>query len=498
MSLPEISAAEQIGFPILSVLIFFPIVSAVIATLVARDRLARQLLLSVAVVELVLAMILAVSFTPGTAAIQFAERTPWIATAGVGYHVGVDGISVLFVPLTAFVAVMVLLFSWNDVRLRPKSYFAALLALTGITIGIFAALDLVLFFVFWELVLVPSYLLLRLWGIGPQRAFAAVKYVMFMLVGSAPMLAGIVLLAVNHQTQTGRYSFDFLDLLTAPVPARLQILVFFFLAFGLAIKAPLFPFHTWLPTALMEGPVGIGMFLVGVKIGVYGFVRLPLPLVPDAAREWSWLMAVLGVVAILYGGLIALVQPNLRRLLAFASVSHVGLALLGVFSISTQGLQGALLLLLNLGIVSTGLLFLAGALHLRTGSSELSAFGGVARSAPLLGAFFFMIGLAAIGLPGTSGFPGEFLVLLGAFGAWRVLAAVAVLGVIIAAAYFLTYYQRAFLGSSAGQQPVPDLRVRETALAAALTILIFWIGLFPAPLLNVTSGSVQALVERVR
>ena len=243
----------------------------------------------------------------------------------------------------------------------------------------------------------------------------------------------------------------------------------------------------------------MSIFLIGLKMGIYGFVRFAIPLVPEAAREWFWLVAALGLIAIVYGALIALVQPNLRRLLAFASVSHVGLATLGLFSLNVQGLQGGLLMLINLGIASAGLFFLASFLYARTGSWELSAFGGAARHVPLLATFFFIVGLAGIGMPGTSGFPGEFLILLGAFRVHWSLAAVAVLGVILSAAYFLSYYERAFLGPVARDavRTSQDLRPREALIAATLVVTILWIGLFPAPLLNITSGSVQALVERV-
>lgn len=498
MNLHEIQAADQVGFPILTVLIFFPVLSAVALTLIEDERRMRQTAVAVAIAEFVLAVSMAVIFTPGVSDIQFAERVAWIETARVGYHVGVDGISVLFVPLTAFVTLTIMLFSWTGVTFRPKSYLAALLVLEGMTIGIFASLDLVLFFLFWELILVPSYFLLRVWGIGPERQHAAVKYVMYMLTGSAPLLLGIVMLGVNHYSAAGAYSFDFLELSRVPVPRELQTLIFWLLAFGLAVKAPLFPFHTWVPTVLLQGPIGVGMFLMGLKVGAYGFMRFVLPLVPDAAREWAWLMSGLGATAIVYGGLIALVQVNLRRLLAFAAVSHVGLVILGIFTLGVQGIQGGLLLMFNLGIVSTGLLFLTGLLHARTGSSELSAFGSIARQAPLLATFFFIIGLAAIGLPGTSGFPGEFLVLLGAFGVHWALAGVGVVGVILTAAYFLSYYERAFLGPPAKHgRCIPDLRRHEFAIAAAFALVIFWIGLFPAPLLHITSGSVLALVRRL-
>lgn len=499
MVLNEVSAAQQIGFPILSVLIFLPLIWAILLNLIRDDHWLRLTALIGAGLELLLAVVMVLNFTPGVSDIQFAERIEWMAAVGVGYHLGVDGISVLFIPLTAFLALMVMLFSWNAVRFRPRTYLTALLVLEATTIGIFTSLDLVLFFVFWELILVPSFLLIRLWGIGPQREYAALKYALYMLAGSMPLLMGIVLLGINHHDATGSLSFDLPTLLAVPVALEMQTLIFFLLAFGFAVKGPVFPFHTWLPTALMEGPVGMSVMLVGLKLGIYGFLRFAIPLLPEAAREWAWLMLVLGVIAILYGALIALVQRNLRRLLAFASVGHVGLAILGLFSLTVQGLQGALMLMLNLGIATTGLLFLTGFLHSRTGSSELAALGGIGRHVPLLATFFFIIGLAFIGVPGTSGFPGEFLILLGAFNAHWALAAVAVLGVILNAAVFLFFYERAFLGPVLRDavRNLRDLRPRELVVAAVMGVLVLLIGLFPDPILTMTSGSVQAVVERV-
>ncbi len=502
----EIFADQQIGFPILSALIFLPIVWTILLYLIRDEAVLRTTALVGALVELALALVMVFNFTPGIADIQFAERIEWIATLGAGYHVGVDGISVLFIPLTAFLTLMVLLFSWNNVKFFTRFYLANVFFLQAVTVGIFASLDLILFYLFWELALVPTYFLIRLWGIGPQRQYAALKYVVYLLVGSAPLLIGIVLLAMNYhdvavaQGTLPSYSFDLLTLLTVPVPLAMQTMIFFLLAVGFAVKGPLFPFHTWMPTALMEGPIGGGIFLIGLKLGVYGFLRFAIPLVPEASREWFWLMAVLGLIALLYGALIALVQPNLRRLLAFASVSHVGLAVVGVFSMNMQGIQGGLFMLLNLGIVATGLFVLTGFLYTRLGSSDLSAFGGLARHVPRLATFFFIVGLAFIGTPGTSGFHGEFLILLGAFRAQWQLAAVGVLGVILSAAYFLWYYERAFFGpvTNKAVPKLQDLTPRELIVAGSTAVLILWIGFYPAPILNITSGSVEALVKRVQ
>ena len=505
MIFDEIFAAEQIGFPILTLLIVIPIASAILLAFIKDENFARWAAVSGALVELVLALVMVCQFIPGVAHMQFAERVEWISTLGISYHLGVDGISVLFVPLAAFLTVMVILISWRAVRFLNKLYFAAVLAFEATVIGVFVSLDLFVFFIFWELMLVPSYFLLKLWGVGPERQHAGLKYVMYMLVGSAPMLIGIVLLGINHHNTTGAgaaapfYSFDFLTLLNVPIAPPLQTLIFFLLGFGFAVKGPLFPFHTWMPAALLEGPAAMGIFLVGLKLGVYGFIRFVIPLLPVASAEWLWLMVLLGLFASLYGALIAMVQPNLRRLLTFASVSHVGLATLGLFSLNQQGMQGGIVMLINLGFVSPGLFILAASLRARSGSSDLFAFGGLARQVPLLATFFFLLGMAVIGLPGTSGFTGEFLILQGAFLLHPALASVAVLAIILSAAYLLMFYERAFFGpvTRPAVKTLPDLVPREIAVAAATCVMVLWIGFYPAPFLRITGGSVAALVERV-
>ena len=506
MTLEEIFAAQQIGFPILSTLILIPVASAILLSFVKDENLARWIGLTGALVELLLALVMVFEFIPGVSHIQFAERVGWISTVGISYHLGVDGISVLFVPLTAFLSVAAILISWRSVRFLNKPFLAAVLAFEAMAIGVFVSLDLFVFFVFWELMLVPSYFLIKLWGTGPDRQHAGLKYVMYMLVGSAPLLIGIVLLGVNYHSTTGgsgaapSYSFDLLTLLNVPIAPRYQTLIFFLLVFGFAVKGPLFPFHTWMPAALLEGPAAMGIFLVGLKLGVYGFVRFVIPLLPEAAAKWFWLMAVIGVFASLYGALIARVQPNLRRLLAFASVSHVGLATLGLFSLNQQGIQGGILMLINLGFVSTGLFILAASLHARSGSSELLAFGGLAGQTPLLATFFFLFGMANIALPGTSGFTAEFLILQGAFVLHPAITGLAVLGTILSAAYILVYYEHAFFGPVTREavKTFPDLLGRETVIAAATAVMILWIGLYPAPFLRITDGSVKALVEHIR
>ena len=507
MILDEVAAIQQIGFPILTILTFLPIVGAVALWLFQKDEdLIRKSALAVAGLELFISVLLMWNFTPNSAQIQFSERADWIPAIGVGYHMGVDGINVLFIPLTAFLIFLIMVYSWDTERNLLKPYLMALLGLEGTIVGVFASLDLILFFFFWELMLVPSYFLIKLWGTGPNRQYAALKYVLYTLTGSVLMLVGMVLLNLNYHAAAVAshteplYSFDFIDLLNVPVPPEKQALIFFLMFFGFAFKAPVFPFHTWLPTALVEGPIVMSVLLAGVKLGTFGFIRFTIPLLPEASKDWLWLMAGLGLVAIIYGALIALVQTDFRRLLAYSSISHLGFVMLGLFALNFQGLQGSLLQMINLGFSTAGLFFMAGFLYNRTGSAELSAYGGLARHVPLLATFMLVLGLASIGLPGTNGFVGEFLILLGAFRAHWALAAIGVLGVILGAAYFLWYYERAFFGPMTHEpkRPLHDLRPREWGIAVALSVMVLWIGLYPAPFLNMINGSVQALADRVQ
>jgi NADH-quinone oxidoreductase subunit M len=506
MILNEVAAIEQIGFPILTVLTFLPFLGAVVIWLFQKDEdLILKSALAVAGLEFFISAVLFQHFTPDSAHIQFAERASWIPAIGISYHLGVDGISVLFIPLTAFLTVLIMVYSWDAEKTLLKPYLMALLALEGTMIGVFASLDLILFFVFWELMLIPGYFLIKLWGPGADRQYAALKYVLYTLTGSVLMLVGIVLLNLNfHAAAVAShteplYSFDLVDLLTVPVPPERQALIFFLLFFGFAFKAPVFPFHTWLPTALVEGPFVMSVLLAGIKLGTYGFIRFSLPLLPEASRSWMWVMAALGLAAIIYGALIALVQSDFRRLLAFSSISHLGFVMLGLFALNFQGLQGSLLQMINLGFSTAGLFFMAGFLYTRTGSADLAAYGGLAHRVPLLATFILILGLASIGLPGTNGFVGEFLILVGAFRAHWALAAVGVVGVILGAAYFLWYYERAFFGPAAASalKPLHDLQPREWGIAAALGVMILWIGLYPAPFLGMINGSVQALADRL-
>jgi NADH-quinone oxidoreductase subunit M len=495
------------AFPILSCILFLPLAGAAVLWLFEDEDMVRTSALTIALVELALSVFVLLRFVPESAAMQFAEHVRWIPALGISYHLAVDGISVLFVGLTAFLTVLIVIYSWDSVRHQVKLYMMALLALETTTMGVFVSLDLILFFVFWELMLIPSYFLIKLWGGGAERHYAALKYVLYTLLGSVFMLVGIALLDLNyHQWATlhhtePTYSFDLLELLTVPIPLHQQILIFWLMFLGFAFKAPVFPFHTWLPDALLEGPIGMAVVLAGVKLGTFGFMRFSIPLLPEASKSQTVVSIVmaLGLAAILYGAIVALIQPDFRRLLAYSSISHLGFIVIGLFALNYQGLQGSLLTMINLGFSTAGLFFIAGFLYSRQQSTHLSAFGGMAKQVPLLATFFLLIGLASIGLPGTNGFVGEFLILLGTFKAHWLYGSIAVLGVIFGAAYFLWYYERAMMGplSKSVTPLIADLHFREVIIAVSLSVMILWIGLYPAPFLKLMNGSVQALVDRL-
>jgi len=498
----EITADEQIGFPILSTLVFLPTVTLIALGFLRNDRAARRVAMAGALAVLGLSLVLAGQFRRGDTDFQFAEQLPWVEAVGISYHLAVDGVSVLFVPLTALLIVVVMLSSGTSVRHQPRAYLMAVLAFETAAIGVFTAVDLILFFVFFEIMLIPTYVLIKVWGGGSQRGRAAQRYVLTMLLGSAALLIGFILLGVSYRSAAGSdgaLSFDLLVLMDSPAPRGTQTAAFFLLAFAFALKAPMFPLHGWMPAALMEGPIGMAVLLVGLKMGVFGFLRFVLPLTPDAFASWSWLVALLGVAAVLYGALIALVQFDLRRLIAFASISHVGLAMLGLSSLNAQGVQGAVFLLVNLGLVSTAMLLAAGFIQQRVGSTDVAALGGLAQRTPALATFLFVASLGAVGLPGTSGFPGEFLILLGAFSAHGWLAAIAVTTVILAAAYVLMFFQRSVHGRirSTVVEAAQDLRSREALTATVLGVSIIVLGFFPAAVLDYSSASVDDLVTRL-
>ncbi|WP_320416237.1 NADH-quinone oxidoreductase subunit M [Candidatus Reidiella endopervernicosa] len=376
-------------FPILSLMIVSLPVAALLIWLTPDPLRARWIALTAALFDLVLSLIAVAQFNPANSGFQLVERHSWIPTLNVDYLIGVDGISILFLPLTVLLFIGVILASWNTTRTLPRLYFMLLMVLESSVIGIFCALDTMLFFLFWELTLIPTYFLISLWGVGPNRRYAAVKYTLFMMATGVPMLFGFLVLAFNHTGASGLV-FDYQTLLSTPLPAELQTAVFFLLLVGFAAKAGVVPFHSWLPTVAMEGPAAITAIMVGLKLGLYGLIRFTIPLAPEAAHEFHWLLAGLGISGVIYGAILALAQSNLRRMLAFSSISHAGLVVLGIASLEIIGLQGALFQLLNFVVVAGGIFLLTGYLHQRIGSTDYASLGGVAKSMPLLAAFYFL------------------------------------------------------------------------------------------------------------
>lgn len=492
------------SFPLLSLCLAWPLLGALSLAFIRDSRLAKRGAVLVAAMELLFTVAAAGVFDTARGDFQLLEDYPWIPGLNIHYQLGVDGISILFLPMTALLTLMTLLASWNSVQRLNRFQLALMLALESMTIGVFTALDLALFFLFWELTLPPIFFLIGLWGIGAERRYAAMKYTLYMLFGGVPLLFGIILLAINHAQYTGEaipqgLAFSLPLLLNTPIPESAQGLIFLLLVLGFAVKAPLLPFHTWLPTVAAEAPPFVSALLLGLKLGVYGILRFAMPLAPQAAFEHRWLLAILGAVTLIYGALIALRQTNLRRLLAYSSISHVGLVIVGIATFTMQGLQGAVMQLLNFGIVASGLMLIAGMLQQRSGSTDVVHLGGLAKPMPRLTTLFFVFALSSIGLPGTNGFPAEFLMILGTLHTYPALAITALCGAVLAAAYMLSFIRRAFFGpiAHAAIAEAQDLRPRELALLVLPALLVLILGLYPQWLLSYQQTSLQAWLEHM-
>jgi NADH-quinone oxidoreductase subunit M len=482
-------------FPWLSLLLLILPLGAILTGFMP-GREARWAALTTALLALVVSLVVVVLFDPTQMGFQLQETTPWIPNLGIAYRLGVDGLSVLFLPFTALLFVGVILASWNAIRTLPRMYFALLLVLECTMMGIFTSLDTILFFLFWEMTLLPLFFLISLWGSGANRRYAGVKYSLFMLAGGLPILVGFVVMALDHPAGTP-LSFAYTDLLQHSRSYGVQVTVFFLLLVGFGAKVPLFPLHTWLPVVAQEGPAGVVALLTGLKVGAYGLLRFALPLAPDAAREFQWVLVGAGMIGVLYGAVAALSQTSLRRMLAFSSLSHVGLVVLGIASFSPQGIQGAVFQLLNFSLVAGGLFLITGFLHQRTGSTEILSLGGVAKSMPLLASFFFFLGLAGIGMPATSGFPAEFLLIVSILEVHIGAGLVVLFVVILGAAYFLNFYRKAFLGEAVHDiiRDAPDLKRRELAVLLVLVLLVLVFGFYPQGILDVTQASGQYWVS---
>ncbi|MCC7418582.1 MAG: NADH-quinone oxidoreductase subunit M [Acidobacteria bacterium] len=491
-------------FPILSSLVAVPIAGALLLLFIRDDEAHAPLIRLVALVVSVLVfagtLLLWSLFSPGSAEFQFQERYAWIPSFGISYAVGVDGISLLLLVLTGFLTPLSLLASWHSVHRKTRAFCLLVLLLEAAMMGVFISLDLFLFYVFWDAMLIPMYFLIGIWGYD-RRIYAALKFLLYTMAGSVLMLLAILGLAYLHSTATGRYSFDLQQLHQIGIPASLQF--WFFLAFTLAfaIKVPLFPFHTWLPDAHVQAPTAGSVILAGVllKMGTYGLVRFAFPLFPLAASFFAPYLATLAVIGIIYGALVAMVQPDMKKLVAYSSVSHLGFVVLGIAAMNQQGVEGAVYQMLNHGVSTGGLFLIVGMLSERRHTRLIAEFGGIKKVAPHLVAAFLIITLSSIGLPGLNGFVGEFLILLGAFRADPRFAAFAVTGVILSATYMLWMFQRVNYGPITRQENAAmiDLTPREWAVIAPVVAMTVVMGVLPNLFLRPIGPSVERLLGRL-
>jgi NADH-quinone oxidoreductase subunit M len=486
-------------FPILSAIIAVPIAGSVICLLVPQRRpeIAKAVGYAATMITFGLAAWLLWHFEPNTARFQFLERESWISDLGTDYLVGVDGISIFMIAVTALLFPLGLLASERYITHRVKAYVAWFLLLEGAIMGIFLALDLILFFVFWELMLVPMYFLILGWGSG-KRAYAAMKFFLYTAAGSAFLLASIVALGFIHQADTGTLTFDFRVLAEwNGLSGTTEVLLFLGFMAAFAIKAPLFPFHTWLPLVHTEAPTAGSVVLAGVilKMGAYGLLRFSFELFPQASVDLAPILLTLAVIGIVYGAIVAAMQTDLKRVIAYSSVAHMGFVVLGIFSLTVIGIDGAVFTMLSHPLTTGALFLVVGMLYERTHTREISAYRGVWKTAPIMTAMFLIALFAGIGLPGFSGFIGEFLSLLGTFVVDRPFAIVATTGVVLAAVYSLWAFQRVFTGKARGESAkMRDVTVREVVVVAPLLALSLFLGIYPKPALDRIEPSVRKAI----
>ncbi|MEZ5532852.1 MAG: NADH-quinone oxidoreductase subunit M [Steroidobacteraceae bacterium] len=496
------------GFGILSVLVWLPIAGG-IAVLALGDRriaLGRWLALAVALATILVALPLWAGFDRGTAEFQFVERLRWLPVFNSWYHLGIDGISLPLIVLTAVMTVPVIIAAWTRIEARPAQYYAAFLIMEGLMIGVFAAIDGLLFYFFWEAMLIPMFLIIGVWG-GPRRVYATIKFFLYTFLGSVLMLVALIYLYV----QGGDYSIRALQDLPLTLVEQRWIFLAFLAAF--AVKVPMWPVHTWLPDAHVEAPTGGSVILAAIllKMGGYGFLRFSLPVTPDASREFDWLMIALSLIAVVYISLVALVQTDMKKLIAYSSVAHMGFVTLGTFIAwdiadstgtlrgAAMGLDGAMVQMVSHGLVSGAMFLCIGVMYDRVHSREISAYGGVINTMPKFGGFIVLFAMANVGLPGTSGFVGEFLVIIASYKAsfWYAFLVATIL--VLGAGYTLWLVKRVIYGPVANDHvaKMPDLDSRELMALGLLAVLVLLLGVWPAPLLDVMHSSIHHLVEQM-
>jgi NADH-quinone oxidoreductase subunit M len=483
---------------LLSVSIWLPILGGVVLLATGRDDNAaavRWLALVAAIASFLVTLPLVSGFDAASAAMQFQENLPWIDRFKVNYHLGVDGISVWFILLTAFITIVVIISAWEVITERVHQYMGAFLILSGLMVGVFSALDGLLFYVFFEATLIPMYIIIGMWG-GPRRVYAAFKFFLYTLLGSLLMLVALIYL---YYKSGG--SFEILDWHKLPLPLSAQSLLFFAFFAAFSVKVPMWPVHTWLPDAHVEAPTGGSVVLAAImlKLGAYGFLRFSLPIAPDASRHWDWLIIALSLIAVLYIGLVALVQQDMKKLVAYSSIAHMGFVTLGFFIFSELGISGGIVQMISHGFISGAMFLCIGVLYDRVHSREIVSYGGVVNTMPTFTAFAVFFAMANCGLPGTSGFVGEWMVILGTvkFNFWLGLLAATTL--VFGAAYTLWMVKRVYFGdvANADVKALTDINSREFTMLALLAAAVLWMGVYPKPFTDVMHQSVTQLIQHV-
>ena len=486
------------SWPVLSLVTFLPTIGALAILLIRGDaqivaRNARATALWTAIATFIVSIFLWTGFDASTADFQFVEKVAWIPSLGINYHLGVDGISIFFVLLSTFLTPLCILASWEAIEHRVKEYMIAFLILETLMIGMFCALDFVLFYIFFEAVLIPMFLIIGIWG-GGRRVYAAFKFFLYTLTGSVLML--IAILAIYFETETT----DIPALLDAVIDPRMQLWLWLAFFASFAVKVPMWPVHTWLPDAHVEAPTAGSVILAGVllKMGAYGFLRFSVPMLPYATEYFTPLIYTLSVIAIIYTSLVALAQEDMKKLIAYSSVAHMGFVTIGIFTLTYQGVQGAVVQMISHGFVSGALFLCVGVIYDRIHTREITRYGGLVERMPKYALVFMVFMLASVGLPGTSGFVGEFLILVGAFEANTWVAALATIGIILGAAYMLYLYRRVVFGKLEKEdlKSILDLNPREIAIFAPLVAVTIWMGVWPAPFLEIMDASIANLIEQ--
>ena len=475
--------------PILSLIVFLPAAGAGVLLFMRDDRTVRRTALAFAVVDFALTIPLMAAFDTTTYAMQFTETVPWVPALGITYSLGVDGISLLFIFLTALLGWICVVASWEAIDTKVKEFMISLLVMQSLMLGVFSAMDLFLFYVFWEAMLIPMYLIIGVWG-GKERVYAAFKFFLYTLAGSLLFLVGIVVLYFQ-----GGETFDIVTLMKGDYSFTVQAWVFLAFLVAFAVKVPMVPLHTWLPDAHVQAPTAGSIVLAGVllKMGAYGFLRFSLPMLPDASHYFATLIQVLSVVSIIYGGFLALAQEDVKKLVAYSSVSHMGFVTLGLFTFNAKGVEGAVLQMFNHGITTGALFLFVGLIYERTQTRIIADYGGLMKIVPVYGVLLCVFTLSSIAVPGTNAFVGELLVLAGAFGANKAIGAV-----VLSAAYMLGVYRQVALGPAVamGGRGMWDINAREMAGILPLVVFVFWVGLYPKPFIDILHVSVEHLLAQ--